>query len=238
MIPLIGITTKRTDLQSIMPTHAVSEAYLRAVQRAGGVPVMIPASLSISQMNALVSRLDGLLLTGGGDLDPVLFNGTPHPSVYDVDAERDNVEIHLIQQAVQAGFPFLCICRGIQVFNVALGGTLYTDIGSQKPDALKHDWFPGHPRDYLAHTINVKPNSRLSAILQSTNTEVNSLHHQGIHTPADGLHISATAPDGLVEAVEIPDHPFALGVQWHPEWLIKLEPMQSLFSALVRAASE
>ncbi len=238
MIPLIGITTKRIDPDSPMPTHAVSEAYVHAILRAGGTPVMIPSSLPIDQLINHVSHLDGILFTGGGDIHPALFNGNPHPSVYDVDQQRDELEIALIKAVITAGIPFLCICRGIQVFNIALGGTLYTDIADQLPGALRHDWFPGHPRDLMAHKITVEKHSRLFSILKTNSTSVNSLHHQGIHIPAEGLRISATSPDGLIEAVEISDHPYALGVQWHPEWLINSEPMQGLFSSLVHAASE
>jgi putative glutamine amidotransferase len=128
------------------------------------------------------------------------------------------------------------ICRGIQVINVALGGTLYTHIHDQHPNALRHDWYPDIPRDYLAHPVQVAENSSLTKILGKSNVATNSLHHQGIHQPAPRLIPVAWAPDGIIEAVELTGHPFGLGVQWHPENLQAYPEMRALFQALVSAA--
>jgi putative glutamine amidotransferase len=214
----------------------VREAYLQAVLNAGGAPVLLPAGLPEEALSGLLSRLDGLLLTGGGDIDPARFSGALHSRVYGIDPERDETEIRLVQLAAETGKPFLGICRGIQAINVALGGSLYTHIADQLPGALKHDQTSDIPRDFLAHRVSITPGSRLAAILGGVDVAVNSLHHQGAQRVAPGLTAVALSPDGLVEAVELPGHPFGLGVQWHPECLQAYPPQRSLFQALVRAA--
>ena len=232
---VIGITTGRgvVDGNEII---RLGEVYVQAVLRAGGAPLLLPPVGKLP-LETVLPRLDGLVLTGGGDIDPILFAGKPHPNVYGIDPERDEMEIALVNAAVRLGLPFLAICRGIQVVNVALGGTLYTDISDQLPGALAHPWQKGAPHDYFPHTVNVEMGSRLAKLLGTTaQVQVNSLHHQGIQRLADGLVCTATAPDGLIEAVEVTGHPFGLAVQWHPEWLPEVAPMQRLFQGLVAAA--
>jgi putative glutamine amidotransferase len=202
---------------------------------AGGIPVLIPAGLSAAQCAGLIDRLDGLLLTGGGDIDPLRFNGTPHEKVSGISAERDAVEFELVRQAANQGLPFLGICRGLQVVNVALGGTLYTHILDQLPDALEHS-HEENERDRLHHTVVLESDSRLAGIVGTTSLTVNSLHHQGIKDLAPKLHAAAHSPDGLVEAVELTDHPFGLAVQWHPEELQRLDEQKAIFKALILAA--
>ncbi|HZU87529.1 MAG TPA: gamma-glutamyl-gamma-aminobutyrate hydrolase family protein [Anaerolineaceae bacterium] len=235
--PIIGVTTGRIPTQTPLPFVGANESYLRAIRRAGGIPMLIPVGNQNDDLECILERLDGLLLTGGGDIDPVRFNGAPHPRVYDIDEARDQQEIDLVKQAITADLPFLAICRGVQVLNVALGGTLYTDIEDQKPNALKHDWFPDHPRNHLAHKITVQEDSLLHAILNCKTTKANSLHHQGIDQLAPDLKAVAVAPDGLIEAVETNTR-FGLGVQWHPEWLTEDAKMQALFRALIEMAVE
>jgi putative glutamine amidotransferase len=145
------------------------------------------------------------------------------------------VEIHLIQQALQARQPFMGICRGLQVINVALGGSLYEDILDQRSGALRHAYGDLQPRNYLAHTVQLEESSLLASYLGASELQVNSLHHQGIRRLADGLKAAAIAPDGLVEAFEMPGYPFALAVQWHPEALQEHTSMQRLFQAFVKA---
>jgi putative glutamine amidotransferase len=232
---VIGITTGRGVVDG-NETIRLGEAYVQAVLRAGGIPLLLPPVGKLP-LEAVLPRLDGLLLTGGGDIDPVLFDGRRHPSIYGIDAERDELEIALVRAAVRQGLPFLAICRGIQVVNVALGGTLYTDIADQLPGALAHPWQAGAPRDRLVHPVKVEADSRLAEMLgASGQVQVNSLHHQGIQRLAAGLRSTATAPDGLIEAVEATTSPFGLAVQWHPECLPALAPMQALFQGLVTAA--
>jgi putative glutamine amidotransferase len=179
--------------------------------------------------------LDGILFTGGGDIALDRFDGMPHPRVGNIDPERDSIELSILESFINYKKPFLGICRGFQLIYVGLGGTLYTDIEDQMPGALKHDCFPEYPRSYLAHKVTVNSGSRLAKIMGETDISVNSLHHQGAKDIPRGLIPSAIAPDGLVEAVELPDHPFGLAVQWHPEWLKDHPAMKRLFRTFVEA---
>lgn len=236
--PLIGVTTRnarseRYQIDVIQTPRPYSEALVRA----GAIPVLVPLNLPLGKLSELLGRLDGLVFTGGGDIEIHRFNGEPHEKLYDLDAERDEIEIQLVRQAAEDHKPFLGICRGLQITNVAFGGTLYTHIPDQLPGALKHTNFPDHPWDYLAHPVQVSEGSRLADILGEPIVQVNSLHHQGIKDLAGNLRAIASAPDGLVEAIELPEHPFALGVQWHPECLPQDARMQNLFRALVQASS-
>ena len=235
--PIIGLSTGRSSQQNLQGGEAATPfSYIKAVLAAGGIPLLIPVGLSKEQREEALRRIDGLVLIGGGDFDPALFDGLPHPRVYGIDPERDDLDIGLARFAVETGKPFLGICRGIQAINVALGGTLYTDLAAHKSMALRHDWYPDIPRNYLAHSVEVDPASRLGQILGGSFFEVNSLHHQGLEKIAPGLKVTAHALDGLVEAVELPEHPFGIGVQWHPEWLQEHQPQRAIFTALVEAA--
>ncbi|MBN1145660.1 MAG: gamma-glutamyl-gamma-aminobutyrate hydrolase family protein [Anaerolineales bacterium] len=237
-IPLIGVTTYRTPSKYGYAQNCVSEAYTSSLASAGAAPLLIPVGLPEPGLDALWPRLDGILFTGGGDIDPQQYGGEPHPFVSDVDIDRDRMEIHLFNHILEDRLPFLGICRGLQVINVALGGSLYEDIIDQRPDSLKHQYFPDWPRDYLAHTIQIENDSRLASILGAESLQVNSLHHQGVRRLAPGLQASAYAPDGLIEAFELPGHPYGLAVQWHPENLQAHAPMQALFRSFVQAIIE
>jgi putative glutamine amidotransferase len=237
-IPIIGITTSRLHNKAGQAYLMNMEVYPQSVSQAGGAPLMIPLGLPDEQLDAIWQRLDGILFTGGGDIDPQVYGGEAHPSVSGVDADRDRVEFALIRRAAAEKMPFFGICRGIQTVNVALGGTLYSDISAQLPNSLPHPHDPFTERKVLPHTISVEAGSRLAVILGSTKLPVNSLHHQGIQRLAESLRPLAYAPDGLIEAIELPGHPFGLAVQWHPEWLQEQEPMRALFTALVEAARQ
>ncbi|MGD0707937.1 MAG: gamma-glutamyl-gamma-aminobutyrate hydrolase family protein [Anaerolineaceae bacterium] len=230
--PLIGITTKYKVIDKKY-YHLLSIRYTDAVLAAGGIPVLIPARFSHGQCTSLVERLDGLLLTGGGDIDPARFGGTLHRKVNGVSPERDTVEIELAHLAVSNRLPFLGICRGMQVVNVALGGTLYTHILDQLPGALQHSHVF---RDRLHHMVALEDGSRLADIVGTSELSVNSLHHQGIKDLAPGLRATAHSRDGLVEAVELAGHPFGLAVQWHPEELQRFQEQKTLFKAFIQAA--
>lgn len=236
--PLIGITAYRRHPAGKAIEHSLSEMYVQAVMRAGGVPLLIPVELSAQHAALLTPRLDGLLLSGGGDIQPERYGSQPHPRVASVDPLRDDLEIALVQIAVEQGLPFLGICRGVQVINVALGGTLYEDIASQCANPLRHDNYPDIPRDFLAHAVKAEAGSRLAAITGCTRFEVNSLHHQALRNAAPSLKAVAWAPDGVIEAVELPGHPFGLGVQWHPECIPDAPESLPLFKALVQAAAQ
>ncbi len=241
--PLIGCTTYRKTIPQTPPLEILGlmPSYIEAITAAGGLPVMIPLGLSAENILAILDRVDGLLLPGGGDIDPHEYeqNGRVHEKIYSLDKDRDRVELLVAQTAVSQQKPLLAICRGHQLLNVALGGTLWADIESEMPDGMAHDNHGKQPRTYLAHTVTITPGSTLAHLIGGQETAVNSLHHQGIRQLAPSLIAVATAPDGLIEATEIREHPFALSVQWHPENLIHTEPqMRSLFQGLINAASE
>jgi putative glutamine amidotransferase len=177
-----------------------------------------------------------LLLPGGEDVDPAFYGEARHEKCGRVSLDRDETELALARWAMEEGKPLFAICRGIQVLNVAQGGSLYQDIQTQVPGTDKHDWYPDHPRDRQSHTLEIVPRTRLAQLSGTTSLPVNSLHHQAIKEAAPGLVVVAHAEDGIVEAVEAPDHPFALGVQWHPEELASRDARaQRLFDAFVEA---
>ncbi len=230
------------------PRLGQNQTYLQAILRASGAPVLIPHLTDLGLLRTAYERVDALLLPGGGDVAPAYFGQQPHEKCGPPDPDRDAMELALVRWCVEDQKPLLGICRGIQVLNVALGGSLYQDIEALVPGAARHDWYPGQPRDLLAHTVSIPEATSLAAALgldggsprqvpdRSVQLHVNSLHHQAIDELAPGLRIAARAPDGIVEAVEVEGHPFALGVQWHPEELApKDERAQQLFQALIRA---
>jgi len=204
---------------------------------AGGIPILIPSMIHEDGWDALYSRLDGILFSGGGDIGLEHSPGEPHPRITEVDLARDSVEMKLIHASASDGKPFLGICRGSQVLNVALGGTLYTHIPDQLPNALDHS-YPGDMRTVLVHEVKIEEGTRIAEIFGEPILKVNSLHHQGLKDVAPALRVAGHAPDGLVEAVELPDHPFGLAVQWHPEWLTDQESTRNLFRKFVEAAGK
>jgi putative glutamine amidotransferase len=239
--PLIGIPVYKSQAHEPphLPFYALSPLYTEGVVAGGGAPVQIPLGLDQDTLRAIFDRLDGLLLAGGGDVDPAFFDETAGDKVYSVDRERDEIEITLVRWAIGSGKPLFAICRGHQVMNVALGGSLYQDILSDMPGAIRHAYFTkdGFARDYPAHDVRLVPDSRLASLLGGDHFTVNSLHHQGVKDLAPDLTPVGHAPDGLVEALEVHGHPFAIGVQWHPEALAPNDPaMRRLFEALVEAA--
>lgn len=236
--PLIGITAYENHPRRSAVLNSLAEAYTQAILQAGGVPVMLPVGLARTDLDTLGRKLDGVVFSGGGDMLPERYGGQPHPKVGSVNTRRDDLEIALVQMAVRVGMPFLGICRGIQVLNVALGGTLYEDLADQFRSSLRHDCYPDIPRDHLAHAVEADPQSRLVQITGSSNFMVNSLHHQGLRGLAPSLRATAWAPDGLIEAVELPEHPFGLGVQWHPESIPAVAQSPRIFQALVEAARD
>jgi putative glutamine amidotransferase len=234
--PLIGITTSVTV--GTTPERAyVNGAYIRAVQAAGGIPLLLAPHFTPEVQAALWQRLSGLVLTGGGDVEPARFGETPHPTVYEVAPARDELEIGLTRCAVSEAVPLLAICRGVQVLNVALGGGLIQDIPSAMPDALPHSQTA--PRSEPTHRVKVLgEGTRLGRVLGTLEVEVNSLHHQAIGRLGEGLRDVAWAPDGVIEGLELADDErFVLGVQWHPEELVARDPAaRNLFAAIVEAA--
>lgn len=217
----------------------MNSRYYLAAAAMGAVPVMIPLfDDDVETLRAIYDRLDGLLLAGGVDMEPRTFGEPPHPQLGRTDRARDGVELRLAHWAIAEGKPVLGLCRGHQVLNVALGGTLYQDIESQVPGAMRHDFFPGFPRDYLAHDITLTPGSRLHAAVGGATMPVNSMHHQAVKSLAPGLLVSARAEDGVIEAIEAEGPNYLVGVQWHPEVFEQRdERTQRLFQSFVDAAT-
>lgn len=234
--PLIGITAGYdTDRCNGWPLLSLRPAYSRAVALGGGAPVVIPLGLNQDDLRGIYNRLDGLLFSGGGDIEPGQYNARPGPFTVSVNAERDKQEMCLVRWALDEEKPLLAICRGHQVLNVALGGDLYQDIRSEIDSRIRHDlspaWF-----ERTVHHVDISPGSNLRRIIDADTLEVNSLHHQAIRSAGSGLSISALSGDGIVEAVELGGHRFALGVQWHPEALAESYPQhRDLFQALAAA---
>ncbi len=196
---------------------------------------MMPLGLTVEELRELYGHLDGLIISGGGDVDPKLYNSEITSAVQGMDRDRDRIEVSLTHWAVEDRKPLLAICRGIQLLNVAMGGTLWRDIATEVPTAAKHD-HRDVARHKSVHPVVVESESLLAQVLGKAEAEVNSLHHQSCKDIAPGARAVASAPDGVVEGVEIVDHPFAIGVQWHPEWMQDAPAQQGLFSALVSAS--
>lgn len=242
--PLIGITTQ--TLQAIdgipegLPQSVVmNQRYYQATAAADAAPVLIPLLDDVDALRTIYDRVDGILIPGGVDLDPSTFGETPHEKLGRIDPARDRVELQLVMWAVEDRKPLLGLCRGLQVINVALGGTLYQDLEAEYPDAIKHDYFPnyGFERDYLAHEVALSSGSRLQHAMAESRIPVNSMHHQGIKALGRGLAASATAPDGLIEAAEGVGDSFLVGVQWHPEVFDATDPhTEHLFSEFIAAS--
>jgi putative glutamine amidotransferase len=238
--PLIGVPTGREKSQRFfgLALYIMNQTYVRVLEQLGALPVLIPLAMSEATLRGTFERLDGILLPGGEDVDPVHYGAERHPQLGATDQERDRTELLLTTWALETGMPVLGVCRGVQVLNVACGGTLYQDLHSQRPDLEKHDYFPPKfERFRIVHTVEVAPDSLLARALGEGH-EVNSMHHQGIAAVGEGLRAVAVAEDGLVEALEMPLRPFVLGVQWHPEELAKTDPHSgSIFHHFVQAAA-
>lgn len=237
MSPLIGITTSPRSLAlpfGPLPMHTSPIRYAAMVSRAGGIPVLLVPTAAV---DALLDRLDGLVLAGGGDIDPTRYGGTEHDAVYGVDPVRDDFEISLARRVAERRTPTLCVCRGIQVMNVAMGGTLIEDIASESNTHLTH-WVETHGGVKREHPVAITPGSTTAKALGRDEVEVNSIHHQAIRQVGEGLMVTGRAPDGIIEAVAPSDETWPMwAVQWHPEILGPDDPPSlGLFSALVDAA--
>jgi putative glutamine amidotransferase len=226
-----------------MPLIAVAQNrrmsdYVESIRRAGGEPIeVVPGSETPEQ---ILSRVDGLMLTGGGDVDPTLYGEARHATFEAAETGRDEFEIALSRAAMAGGIPFLAICRGMQVLNVAMGGTLVQDIPSQVTGALDHSI--REPRHHIAHEVWVASGSRLATLLaehmeDGETCHVNSRHHQAVKQVAPGFVVTATSPDGVIEAMEHPEAPFCVAVQWHPENFWRTGEFRELFEGLVQAAN-
>lgn len=241
--PVIGITCSRSvggRWSSYSLGHFMEyayDAYSQAVLNCGGTPLLIPIAQNSHSLAAICELLHGLILSGGPDINPRFYNDEPRQGLEDVDEAQDEMEIEITRQALAAGVPILGICRGLQLLNVAMGGTLYQDIARQVPKALNHS--PSADRSIVTHKVEIESGTRLQDTLERRSLWVNSKHHQAVKNPASGLKVSAVASDGLIEALEDPGRPFVLAVQWHPEGLWQKDvSARQLFEALISAAAK
>ena len=211
MKPIIGITSD-VDLNS---KHFLSNDYPQALIQGGGIPVILPIGIE-EDASQIAETIDGLLLSGGGDIDPALFGEEPLQGLGEISPGRDCLEIRLVQHMLQLNKPVLAICRGIQVLNIAAGGDMYQDIYSQISNPiLQHKQKAA--RTHLSHSVNVMERSILACIAGQTHFKVNSFHHQAIRKVSKPFIVTAWSSDGIIEAMESEEHKFVLGVQWHPE---------------------
>lgn len=233
MRPVIGLTSSFTPDNN---AQALPSSYVWAIESQGGIPFIIPAGISPEHSDAILEKLDGLLLTGGPDVDPSYFGEEPHPKLGGVTPERDVIEIPLARAAVARSMPILAICRGIQLLNIAMGGSVIQDIASQVRDPLKHR--QEAPRWHGSHSVTVAAGSRLAGLLGTTKIMVNTFHHQAVKNVAPGFEVVARAPDGIIEGIERPGC-FIVGVQWHPEGMYDRVPeMARIFKGFVEAAGD
>lgn len=233
--PIVLIPTPVQD--ESRRSFAMGRNYIRSIIDAGGAPIMAPVTLDERSLRELYEAAGGVMLAGGGDVDPSFYGESAHERTGRIDLERDRAEFLLTRWAVADNRPLFGICRGIQAMNVALGGTLVQDIPAQWPGAVGHNGhYEGAQRDDVLHIVNVEAGSRVEAILGSRMPGVNSFHHQSVKQVAGGLVVTSRAPDGVIESVEMPGQRFAVGVQWHPEEMSAgRDDMMSLFVAFVQA---
>ncbi len=226
--PIIGITTygrQESGQFCLMGTH------VEAVRIAGGVPILLPPGEE--NLSTVLNLVEGLIFSGGGDIDPVTYGGLPHSTVYLVDQERDAFDLALAQLALQREIPVLGICRGLEVLIVASGGSLITHVPDEFGLDIAHR---ADLRQPIEHSVQIKSSSRLAKILRTTEATVVSWHHQAVRTVAPEWQIAAYAPDGVIEALEHKHHPWAIALQWHPELSLNHPPQQQIFQSLIQAA--
>ncbi|WP_400246894.1 gamma-glutamyl-gamma-aminobutyrate hydrolase family protein [Niallia sp. JL1B1071] len=233
--PIIGITGAYIFKNKFMEGTYVHHDYQKSIAANGGLPIILPfveENLAVE----MVDLCDAVILSGGEDIDPITFGEDPHQKIGDTILLRDKVELNVIKRAMETNKPILAICRGIQILNVALGGTLIQDIPSQVKDSIKHTQSVN--RSWDTHFITIKEDSQLASIMGETKTRVNSLHHQAIDILAKDLEVVATSKDGIIEAVEHKSYRnFMLGVQWHPESMASTnEKMNQIFAEFIKSA--
>ncbi|HEY8583109.1 MAG TPA: gamma-glutamyl-gamma-aminobutyrate hydrolase family protein [Capillimicrobium sp.] len=244
MQPLVGISTSelrtpphvdpKPEADPIRRELALGLGYPKAIDAAGAVPLVIPP-MAVGDLDTLLDRIDGLLLSGGPDLHPSFYGAEPDPQLGPTERELDAFELELVRRADARGKPILAICRGLQVLNVARGGTLVQHLPDVVGEAIDHR--QTDPGDEPTHSVRVAPSSQLAHLLGARDTEVNSFHHQAVQQLGRGLRAVAWSPDGVIEGVEATDRPFAVAVQWHGESLQDRDDHRRLFRAFVAAAA-
>lgn len=228
---VIGITTFITGDSLKLPV-----TYINAVSGSNGVPLVLAKTESDQQIKQQVDSIDGLLLTGGDDIDPSLFGDDPHQKLGNIEPGRDAYEMKLIEYTLQQDKPILAICRGAQILNIYAGGTMYQDIYSQVGDTvMQHN--QNAPRDYLSHTVRVTEHSKLAAITGSLEIKTNSFHHQANKNIAEHFIVSGKSNDGIIEAFESTERDFVIGLQWHPEGSFHNDSVsQNIFKTFIETA--
>jgi putative glutamine amidotransferase len=230
--PIIGISSYGRDGE--LPSFSLPCGYIDAVRAAGGTPLVLPPGEANPEQ--LLDLVDGFVLAGGGDIAPGVYGGDSHETIYMVSEERDNFELSLARGALERPhLPMLCICRGLQVLNIASGGTLYPHIPDQFGDSVNHRLPPRSP---TRHAVNLEADTLLGRIVGSTEIDACSWHHQAVRDLGEGLRPVAWAPDGVVEAIEAEGHSWCLAVQWHPEMQIGETAQDRLFEAFIKAAQQ
>lgn len=230
--PVIGLTLSKTKLAG-NPENFITTDYAQAIIMAGGIPRLIPNNSTDEELEEFRGMCDGILLSGGGDIHPKFYGEQKRTETGNINTARDQVELKLISMALASNWPILGICRGHQMLNVALGGTLIQDIPAESPSEIQHQAEGIFP----AHMIIPESGSKLSQILKQNCIQVNSRHHQAIQKLAANLRVTARASDGLIEGIELPEHRFFIGVQWHPENLCQeYEEHLFIFQSLIAAA--
>lgn len=236
--PVIGVSCSTLVLPGMrgVPRFAIVHGYVDAILTAGGLPMMFP-NVEPETVEGYLDHVDGVVLSGGLDVDPVHYDEEPHPKLGQVDVGRDAFELVLARAVLARQMPLLAICRGVQVLNVAMGGSLIQDIPSQVEASLRHDQ-DTLQQDALAHSVDVAANTWLGRLCGARRVRVNSYHHQALGRVAEGFVVSGRSPDGVIEAVEHPGLPFCIGVQWHPERTPSDPLTRGLFGGLVASAAE
>lgn len=238
MRPVIGIPCQADFREgSKRPIYGNNRTYVHAVEDAGGLPILIPMLRDLHNLEDLLPRLDGILFSGGIDMQPSLYGEEKNAETDEFDPRLDEFEIAVANWALQEDIPILGVCRGMQLLNVVLGGSLYQDIASQRADALEHRR-RDLPRTALTHAVKVEAGSMMEQVLGTQDLRINSLHHQAVKDPGKGVYISGRAEDGIAELMEVPGHRFLLGVQGHPEEIYgQVAPFSRLFTAFVQACA-
>lgn len=246
MKPLIGITCNYSPDSTVgiitafglagQHWHMLANEYIRAIEKIGGIPVIIPVCDDIQTMMDIVERLDGLLISGGNDVDPYLYGELITKEVTNLSPQRDQIEMNTVRYAMEkSNIPILGICRGIQLINVAFGGSIHQDL---RKNGYREHFLSSVPINHFVHSVSLAENSRIHQIIGSTSLRVNSFHHQAVNRVANDFVATAFSEDGVIEAIELPGDRYVLGVQWHPEMLFDCEINQQILKAFVSACKE